>query len=71
MVGMLEAFTLFVLYVIELLIATKSDAISRYLKFLLDSFLYHWGHFLCYMSPNCLFNIQSKLVWLILKVNIG
>ena len=44
-----------------LLIATKSDAIRRYLKFLLDSFLYHWGHFLCYMSPDCLFNIQSKL----------
>ena len=59
---MLEAFTLLLfLYYIVTSNCHKSDAIRWYLQLLLDIFSYHRRHFLCYTSPDCLFNIESKL----------
>ena len=69
--GMLEALTLFALFVIVASNATKSDAIKWHLQLLLGSFSYLWRHFLCYTSPDCLLTSKVSLVYLRLKVKIG
>ena len=60
--SMLEAFTLFVLYVIVAANCHKIWCNEMVLAAFIGQISYSWNHFLSYMSQDCLFNIRIKLI---------
>ena len=60
--SMLEAFTLFVLYVIVAANCHKIWCNEMVLAVFIGQISYSWKHFLSYMSQDCLFNIRIKLI---------